>query len=850
MSCEFKFTCPLPHGFHARPASHVADMAKNFAARCTLSNSRSGATADLKSVLSIIAADIRMDDSCSVRVDGEDEKMASAALQRLIQHDLAVHDSTLPDLVPSKTRRELPRRLRLAGTRVRFGHPASRGIGKGSVVIVGGIELHPELPRTAHDPALEEQQINRAIAAVRTRIQSKLLEQLSVAESGILQAHLAMLGDAALTARMIERVAQGDSAAQAIIEANAFFGDKLRRSENPFLRERAIDIHGICMELLELCVPDWQALNVSASRTSVLGERSESRVQLSQPSIVVAQNLTPQQLLALDREWLRGLVLESAGTTSHTVILARSLEIPTLVGVEDAQALASGTEIVVDANRGFLVPDCPPGVISFYERESSTMERRKATLNRYGKGPARTSDGQNICVSVNVASTEEVDAAFQAGANGIGVFRTEMLFLRREQPPSEDDQFKIYAHAARAADGKPVVIRTLDIGGDKPIRFLKMPAEDNPFLGYRGVRVYAQNQELLRTQLRAIIRASAVGRIHLMVPMVSTLEEVIWFKKQVAQEQRQLEESGIAFDRSMPVGTMVEVPSAVFILDQLGRELDFFSIGTNDLSQYFFAADRGNARVADLANVRHPAFVRFLQQIVLDAKNQAKPLSVCGDMAADLRSIPLLIALGLEEISVPVPDIPLVKERISRLSVLACRNLLSEVLECRLTDDVERLLDREWGIATPSLLTRELILADTEIASKEEAIRELVDALYVEGRTDDPDRLEEAIWARESVYSTGLGHGFAVPHCKSDAVNTASIAVLKLKQPVEWQAVDGNPVQIVILLAARESDAGHEHLRVFSRLARNLMDEEFREQLLQADSADSVLSVLTLEKER
>src|SRR5579864_2753375 len=290
-----------------------------------------------------------------------------------------------------------------------------------------------------------------------------------------------MLGDAALTARMIERVAQGDSAAQAIIEANAFFGDKLRRSENPFLRERAIDIHGICMELLELCLPDWQALNVSASRTSVLGGRSESRVQLSQPSIVVAENLTPQQLLALDRKWTRGLVMESAGTTSHTVILARSLEIPTLVAVKDAQALMAGKEILVDANRGLLVAGCLPPVMAFYERESRTLERRKRALARYEEGPARTSDGRAICISVNVASTEEVNAAFQAGASGIGVFRTEMLFVGREQPPSEEEQFEIYANAARVADGKPVVLRTLDVGGDKPLRFVKMPAEENPF---------------------------------------------------------------------------------------------------------------------------------------------------------------------------------------------------------------------------------------------------------------------------------------------------------------------------------------------------------------------------------
>ncbi|HEY6251975.1 MAG TPA: phosphoenolpyruvate--protein phosphotransferase [Candidatus Angelobacter sp.] len=829
MSFEFTFTCPLPHGFHARPASHLAAVANNFIAECTLTNLRSGIAADLKSVLSIIAADIRLDDPCSVRVHGQDEAAASAGLQQFIHSDLAVHDLALPELLPTEKRRELPRALRLAGVQAWFGRPASRGMGKGKAVVVGGIQLQPEPPESSrHDPVLEEQQINRAIAAVRTRIQGKLLEQLSVAESGILQAHLAILGDAALTARMMEQVARGISAAQAIVETNTFFGDKLRRSENPLLRERALDIHGICLELLE---------NVS-------GVKPTAAVELRGPSVVVAENLTPQQLSALDRKWIRGLVMESAGTTSHTVILARALEIPTLVAVKNAQTLASGTEIIVDANRGFLIFDSTLPVTSFYERESKTMERRKRALARYGEGPAHTRDGRTIGVSVNVASTQEVNEAFNAGATSIGVFRTEMLFLRREQPPSEEEQFEIYAHAARAAQGKPVVIRTFDVGGDKPLRFLKMPAEDNPFLGYRGVRVYAQNQELLRTQLRAIIRASAVGRIHLMVPMVSTIEEVFWFKGQVAQVQSELEGKRIAFDGSMPVGTMIEVPSSAFILDQLGQKLDFFSIGTNDLSQYFFAADRGNPRVTSLANVRHPAFLRLLQQIMAGAGKYGKSVSVCGDMAADLRSVPLLIALGVEEISVPVPDIPMVKERISKLSLSECRQLLSEVLERPGAEDVERLLDREPAGAAQSLLTLELILVGNDIASKEEAIREIIDALYVEGRTDDPDRLEDAVWARESVYSTGLGHGFAVPHCKSDAVSTASIAVMKLKKPVDWEAVDGNPVEIVIFLAARESDAENEHLRVFSWLARNLMDEEFRDRLLRADKQEDLLSVL------
>src|SRR5262249_42056893 len=273
----------------------------------------------------------------------------------------------------------------------------------------------------------------------------------------------------------------------------------------------------------------------------------------------------------------------------------------------------------------------------------------------------------------------------------------------------------------------------------------------------------------------------------------------------------------------MPVGMMIEVPSAAFVLDQLCRELDFFSIGTNDLSQYFVAVDRENSRVAGLSSVKHPGFLSFLQQIVTSVHKHGKWVGMCGDMAADLRNLPLLVALGIDEISVPAAEIPIIKERIARLVVADCQKLLSQAIACQRASDVESCLDRESSEASRTLLDRELVLLDGNVDSKEEAIREIVDAFYVEGRTDEPDCLEEAIWARESVYSTGLGHGFAVPHCKTDVVNASSIGILKLPRPIDWGAVDGKPVAFVILLAVRESDSNGAHLRVFSKLARNLM---------------------------
>jgi len=335
-----------------------------------------------------------------------------------------------------------------------------------------------------------------------------------------------------------------------------------------------------------------------------------------------------------------------------------------------------------------------------------------------------------------------------------------------------------------------------------------------------------------------------------MIPMVTAMEEVLWVKAQIKQIQHDLEAEHIAFDPSMPIGIMIEVPSIAFILDQLCAEVDFFSIGTNDLSQYFFAADRGNARVAGLSNVKHPGFLNFLRGIVAGVHKHKRWVGMCGDMAADLRHLPLLLGLGLDEISVLSSEIPTIKERLARLSLPDCQKLLMHAITCRQSADVASLLNRETNGASRGLLERELVFLESEIDSKEEAIRELVDAFYVKGRTDDPDRLEEAIWTRELAYSTGLGHGFAIPHCKTDAVSTGSIGVLRFRTPVDWDAVDGNPVRVMILLAVRESDGNDAHLRVFSKLARNLMNEEFRQQLLEAEDRDAVLSRLTEELDR
>jgi phosphoenolpyruvate-protein phosphotransferase len=834
MPLEIPFEWPLTNGLHARPASHLAELANRFESQCALINQRSGAEANARSVLSLVAADVRLGDRCGIRISGSDEAAAGAALRQFVTHELPAIDGPLaidePLAAPGAFGSTLPRALRDLGLPWYPGTPVSRGIGRGKVVKTEALALPPELDaEPAGEPAWEQERIEKALDAVRDRIKEVLHRGVSpiISPTGaaILQAHLAIATDPTLAEKLAELVSCGAAAGRAVAEAGEFFAARLREAGSQYIRERAIDVQDICIQLLEAIYgPDFQP----------------AAVPLTEAAVVVAESMAPRQFLALDRRWLQALVLGSAGATSHTVILARSLGVPVLAGVTGA-TLSAGQEVVVDANCGLLIAQCSEPVSRFYEREEALLRRRQEILSRGALALAATADGRRLEVAANISSAAEALPAFENGADGIGVFRTEMLFVGRESSPCEEEQFAIYAAAARGAAGRPVIIRTLDVGGDKPLAYLNLPREANPFLGYRGVRIYAQYAGLLRTQLRAAIRASACGRIWVMAPMISCVSEAREFRACVARAQEELKAEGAAFDRAMPVGIMVEVPAVAFMIGPLCREADFFSIGTNDLAQYFFAADRDNPTVSAIANVRHPSFLRLLRQIVEAVHGGGRWVGLCGEMGGDARNLPLLVGLGLDEISGAGSAIPALKDALRRLRVPECRDLLARAEAAIDSGDVERML--EQARQRRPLADADLVLLDSAAATKADAIREMVEAFYVAGRTESPERLEEAVWAREAVYSTGLGHGFAIPHCKTDAVTDDSIAVLRLRQPVEWGSLDGAPVRMAILLATRQS-AGGGHMQVFSRLARRLMHQPFREGLLAAQDPAGLLDLL------
>jgi phosphoenolpyruvate-protein phosphotransferase len=836
-SVEFAFVCSLSDGLHARPASQLAEVAIEYASDCLITNLRTGSVASLKSVLAILATDIRQGDRCIVQVRGSDEQAAHSALLRFVEQVLPTCDVPLAGLHPTTASTTLPRTLQTAGVKGYFGSPVSRGLGRGKVIPLSGMALPRDLKgRAASDPQSELAQIKRAMAAVRGRIQEKLAHPQSPTEAAVLQADLAIASDVSLSQKLAEHISQGKSAGQAVMEAGAFFIDLLRHSESEYIRERALDIEEICLHLLqEIYGVDLQT----------------AAIELREPSVVVAETLAPQQLLGLERQWLKALVLEHSGATSHVVILARSLGIPTLTGVKNARGiLSAGQEVVVDAIRGFVVPQSSPAVQKFYEREQKTLELRREFLPVPATGPAITTDGETLEVAANASSYEELSLAFEKDADGIGLFRTEMAYLQRRRPPSEEEQFAIYAEAARAAAGRPVIIRTFDLGGDKDAPYLNLPPEDNPFLGYRGVRIYSEHHELLQAQLRAILRASAFGQVQVMAPMISSLDEVRQFKASISEAMQDLARKGIAFRSDIRIGVMIEVPSAGFILDQLCAAVDFFSLGTNDLNQYFLAADRDNPKTAELSDVLHPGFLRFLKRIVEEIHAAGKWVGMCGEMAAEVRYLPVLIGLGLDEISLPAPGIPGVKRAVAQLSAAECQRALANIVECEEKSEIEELIERaQPARSAQPLLSKELVLLGSQSKDKEEAMQEIVDAFYIAGRTEDRQRLEEALWSREAVYATDFAHGFAVPHCKTEAVTADSIGVVRLNQAIDWGSADSKPVNMIIMMAMRKSQNPSRHLEIFSKLARKLMNEDFRGHLLTVGNAHDMATYLAQQLE-
>ncbi|HEY3414176.1 MAG TPA: phosphoenolpyruvate--protein phosphotransferase [Armatimonadota bacterium] len=818
MACEHSFQFPLEHGLHARPASVLRDAADAHSADIRFINHRNGIEANAKSVLSLIAADVHLGDPCSIIVEGDDERSACDALAAFLTDVFPGCDEPLPaPSIDESGTAQPPRVVASSGATFIRGLSACPGVVEAPAFVLEAEPL-PDVPDRADSPDREKAIFDMGLDVTASDMVTSLERVSNPTEADVLKAHLAILRDPEFRDRVNSAIASGCSAGGAIIDVQTHYTTVLGTSESAYLRERAMDVRDVSSQLLRRLYPD-------ASR--------RERPAPSGPHILVAQDLTPSEFLSQDKALIAGIVLSEGGITSHTVILARAAGIPCVVGARNAHRLVStGVPMILDARRGLVLPEPPEAVSRYYRLEQKRARRRREQLEIHAGAPGRTADGRPVEVSANASSAEEAEAAFMAGAEGIGLFRTELLFMDRSQPPTEEEQFTVYSRLVTAAKGRPVIIRTLDVGGDKPVPYLSLPEEPNPFLGYRAVRFYPDHEDLLATQLRAILRAAALGPVRVMAPMISCVEEVRYVRALVGRVAEGLVAAGQAHG-AVEIGIMIEVPSAAMIVDALAVEAEFFSIGTNDLAQYLMAVDRGNRKIGKLAGMLHPALLRTLTKIVDDAHAAGRWVGMCGEMAGVERLAPVLVGLGLDELSMAGPNVTAMKAALGKWRTDECRAMLEAASKAPTATDADAIVTAFSPAGEkPGVLDAAIVNLESEARSRDEAIKELVDLLSLDGRIGDPNLVEEAIWRREDEYSTGVGYGFAIPHCKSKDVTVNSIGFLKLNEPIEWQTLDDEPVRVVLMLAIREADHGTEHLRIFAQLARKIMDDDFRERLL------------------
>lgn len=824
-----QFLCPLPNGLHARPAWELKEQCSQWQSEVTFINHRQNARADAKSSLALIGTGMLFNDSCSLNISGSDEEQARRSLETYLQHRFIDSDSVQPTSAELAAH-PLPRSLVRLNPDLLYGAVLANGVGAGALTLWqnDNLEAYRAIPASAEDST----RLEHSLATLAEQLNQQLRERDGESKT-ILSAHLSLIQDdefAGNIRRLMDEQHKGLGAA--IIANMEQVCDKLSSSASDYLRERVSDIRDISEQLLHITWPE---------------RRPRNTLILEQPTILVAEDLTPSQFLSLDLQHLSGMILEKTGRTSHTLILARASAISVLSGLPlDALSRYAGQPAVLDAQCGVLAINPNAAVCGYYAIAQQLADKRQQQQAREASLPAFSRDNQRLDIAANIGTALEAPGAFANGAEGIGLFRTEMLFMDRDSAPDEQEQFEAYQQVLLAAGEKPVIFRTMDIGGDKNIRYLNIPQEENPFLGYRAVRIYPEFAGLFRTQLRAILRAATFGHAQLMIPMVHSLDQILWVKSELQKAIVELKRDGLRHAATIPLGIMVEVPSVCYIIDHFCDEVDFFSIGSNDMTQYLYAVDRNNPRVSPLYNPITPSFLRMLQQIVRTAHQHGKWVGICGELGGESRYLPLLLGLELDELSMSSPRIPGVKSQLRQMDSQACRALAAQACECRSAEEIETLLNQfaPQKDVRP-LLALENIFVGESLSNKEQVIQFLCGNLGVNGRTEHPFELEEDVWQREEIVTTAVGFGVAIPHTKSQWIRHSSISIARLARPVDWQSEMGE-VELVIMLTLG-ADEGINHVKVFSQLARKLVNKNFRQSLFAAQDAESLLALLEAE---
>ncbi|MBQ9988125.1 MAG: phosphoenolpyruvate--protein phosphotransferase [Clostridia bacterium] len=562
---------------------------------------------------------------------------------------------------------------------------ASPGVAIASAFVMKQTVVEIDMTPTANETerAEQEQLFRDAIAATEQQLNEviEITEQrLSAKEADVFRAHLMMLFDPTFEDAVMEKInGSAMKAARAVKEATVEVADMLASLDDEYLRERAADIRDVGGRVLD----------------NVTGNVRVSLNDLRDEVVVFANDLTPSDTAMMDMNYVKGFVTEVGGRTSHTSIIARIMGLPAIVGTGDILShVKHGDTVVLDAVDGDIVINPTAEELAAAEAKLEKYLEHVRELDAVKMLPAETKDGHHVEVVGNIASPADCKGVLENGGEGVGLFRTEFLYMKSPELPSEEVQFEAYKTAAEALEGRPLVIRTLDIGGDKAADCISFPAEMNPFLGWRAVRMYFDRLDIIKPQMRALLRAAAYGNILVMFPMIISAEEIFKMKEIIEECKAELRAEGKEFNENMPIGTMVETPAACINADKLAQIVDFFSIGTNDLTQYVLAVDRGNEAIAAMYQPLHPAVLRAMKMVIDASHKEGKWTGVCGELAGDERGAVILLGLGLDEFSMSAGSIPTIKNLIRRANVARVREVVEECLTYFTTEEVTARIDK------------------------------------------------------------------------------------------------------------------------------------------------------------
>ncbi len=498
-------------------------------------------------------------------------------------------------------------------------------------------------------------------------------------KEAIFEGHIMLLEDEELESDIVSLIRdERFSAEKAIHHAIEQYASMMAELDDPYLRERATDFRDIGTRLVK------NALGMEIVNLSTIDEEV----------ILVAHDLTPSETAQINLNFVRGFVTDIGGRTSHTSIMARSLELPAIVGTNDITArVKTGDYLVLDALHNQVLINPEEAQVTKLRDAQAKFLAEKAELAKLRELPAETVDGHRVEVCANIGTIKDMDGAHRNGAEGVGLYRTEFLFMDRDALPSEEEQYHAYKEVAESMPDHPIIVRTMDIGGDKELPYMKFPKEMNPFLGWRAVRIFFDRKDIMHTQLRAILRASAFGKLRIMFPMIISVEELRALKKEIAELKDELRSEGHAFDENIEVGVMIETPAAAIIARHLAKEADFFSIGTNDLTQYTLAVDRGNEMISGLYNPLSPSVLNLIKQVIDASHAEGKWTGMCGELAGDDRASLLLLGMGLDEFSMSAISIPRVKQLVRSANFAEVKAMADKALACATIAEVEAVLD-------------------------------------------------------------------------------------------------------------------------------------------------------------